>query len=247
VSLRVTVLGSSGSYAGPDNACSGYLVRCDTPVPTSVWVDCGPGTLSALQRHVDLEELDAVVVSHEHPDHFAELPVFANACRWFLERPSIPVATTAGVVELTQRLASVAEEVFETQVVSAGDTFAVGGLSFRFSRTDHPVETLAMRIEGDGSVLGYTSDTGSNWHPRELGADLDLLIAEASMHDGGPPSGARHLKASEVGRFALEAGSERLAITHVPPGCDPALHQQEAAAAFGRAVEYCASGVTLTI
>jgi ribonuclease BN (tRNA processing enzyme) len=67
------------------------------------------------------------------------------------------------------------------------------------------------------------------------------------MHDGGPPSGARHLKASEAGRLALEAGSKRLAITHVPPGCDPALHQQEAAAAFGRAVEYCASGVTLTI
>ncbi|MFV1991506.1 MAG: MBL fold metallo-hydrolase [Acidimicrobiales bacterium] len=247
MSLTVTVLGSSGSYAGPNNACSGYLVRCSTPVPTSVWVDCGPGTLSALQRYIDLEDLDAVVVSHVHPDHFAELPVFANAVRWFLERESVQVATTAAVADHTQQLASVAAEVFDIQVMVDGSTFGVGGLGFSFVRTDHPVETLAMRIEGDGAAVGYTSDTGPDWHPSALGQGLDLLISESSMHGSDPSSGAKHLRSTEAGRLASEAGAKRLAITHVPPNCDPAAHQREAAEGFGGPVEYCAPGTVLTV
>lgn len=241
MTLRITVLGSSGSYASYENPCSGYLVQCDDPVPTSVWVDCGPGTLANLQKHIDLEDLDAIVASHVHPDHFVELPIFANTCRWFLERGSIVVATTAEVAAATVELAPAAKEVFKTSIISAATDFEIGGLRFSFSQTDHPVETLAMRIEGDGRSLGYTSDTGPGWHPRELGAGLDLLIAEASMH-GTVHTGARHLLSSEAGSMAKEAGAGRLAITHIPPTCSVEVHVNQAAEAFGATVEYCAVG-----
>ena len=62
--LSITVLGCSGTYAGPGGACSGYLVRSND---TSVWLDTGPGSLANLQQHVDLTSLDAIVVSHEPP------------------------------------------------------------------------------------------------------------------------------------------------------------------------------------
>ena len=73
--LSITVLGCSGTYAGPGGACSGYLVRSND---TSVWVDTGPGSLANLQQHIDLASLDAIVVSHSHPDHWGELGVRAK-------------------------------------------------------------------------------------------------------------------------------------------------------------------------
>ncbi len=77
--LSITVLGCSGTYAGPGGACSGYLVRSND---TSVWVDTGPGSLANLQQHIDLASLDAIVVSHSHPDHWGELGVVRNALKY---------------------------------------------------------------------------------------------------------------------------------------------------------------------
>ncbi|MBN2622032.1 MAG: MBL fold metallo-hydrolase, partial [Acidimicrobiales bacterium] len=79
--LTVTVLGSSGTYAGPGEACSGYLVR--SPGATVV-VDLGSGTLANLQHHVELGAVDAVVLTHEHPDHWLDLPLLRNALRYVL-------------------------------------------------------------------------------------------------------------------------------------------------------------------
>ena len=89
--LRLSVLGCDGTYAGPGGACSGYLVSSPT---THVWIDAGPGTLSRLQRHLALTDLDAVVISHEHPDHSGELPVLRNALRFMFGVSGLPVLTT---------------------------------------------------------------------------------------------------------------------------------------------------------
>ena len=97
MALSVTVLGCSGTYAGPGGACSGYLVRGG---PTSVWVDTGPGTLGNLQQHIDITALDAVVVSHSHPDHWGELGVFRNALKYGFQVEGMPVYSTSAVREL---------------------------------------------------------------------------------------------------------------------------------------------------
>src|SRR5690349_6375813 len=68
--LRLTVLGSATPYASADNPCSGYLVSSGD---TRVWVDAGSGTLAQLQRHVPLDEVDAIWISHLHADHSADL------------------------------------------------------------------------------------------------------------------------------------------------------------------------------
>ena len=68
--LRLTVLGCDGSYPGPGGACSGFLVRTES---TSVLLDAGTGTLANLQLHMAPQDLDAVVITHEHPDHSANI------------------------------------------------------------------------------------------------------------------------------------------------------------------------------
>ncbi|MDQ4133530.1 MAG: MBL fold metallo-hydrolase, partial [Actinomycetota bacterium] len=86
--LSVTVLGCSGSYAGPGGACSGYLVEHDG---TRLWVDAGSGTLANLQRHVPDAAVDAVLLSHEHPDHWADIDGLLCVLRFVTETTGLPV------------------------------------------------------------------------------------------------------------------------------------------------------------
>src|SRR5918997_941467 len=96
--LKVTVLGCSGSYPGPGSACSGYLVEDDS---TKLWLDAGSGTLANLQRHIDPADLDAVVLSHEHPDHWTDLEGFQHVLRFILEQQGFPVYAPAGLRDRT--------------------------------------------------------------------------------------------------------------------------------------------------
>ena len=101
LSLRVTVLGSSGTYAGPGQACSGYLLRSGA---ATVLMDAGPGTLANLQEHVALDELDAIVVSHAHPDHWLEVPVLRNALKYVVQVEGIDLYATSETLDLAEKL-----------------------------------------------------------------------------------------------------------------------------------------------
>src|SRR5919202_2394848 len=94
VGLNVTVLGCSGSYQGPAGACSGYLVDDGT---TRLWLDAGAGTLAQLQTHIEPGELDAIVLSHEHPDHWSDLEGWHNVLRFVLVRHGFPVYAPSGL------------------------------------------------------------------------------------------------------------------------------------------------------
>src|SRR2546423_15589218 len=95
--LTLTVLGTGTPYPRPSQPCSGYLIAGPT---TTIWADTGPGTFTELQRHLDLQQLDAIWISHMHPDHAGDLPAVAN---WLLNAPpshtSLPIYGPAGWLE----------------------------------------------------------------------------------------------------------------------------------------------------
>lgn len=241
--VELTVLGCSGSYAGPGGACSGYLLRAGG---RSIWIDAGPGTLAALQEHVALAELDAVVLTHCHPDHWVELPVARNALRYVLGRSGVPVFGTAE----TRAMAEVVcggplEPTLDWTTLSDGDVAEVAGTRVTCSRTDHPVETLALRVDHGGRAFGFTADTGPGWSPAALGTGLDLLLCEASARpgdDAGP-----HLDATQAGAAGAEAGAARLVVTHLLPGVEPEGQRMAVAEAFGADVEVAAVGATFAV
>jgi ribonuclease BN (tRNA processing enzyme) len=241
VTFTVTVLGCNGSFPGPGGACSGYLLACDD---TRVWLDCGSGTLANLQRHVAMEDVTAVVISHQHPDHWTDLEHFGVACRWALGRTGVPVYAPGGLRELT-RIGSAAD-VFDWHDMVDGDQVTIGALRLSFSQTDHPVTTLAARIEGAGRSLGYSADSGPAWELASLGSGLDAALCEATFLSDREGS-VQHLSARQAGRTACDAGANRLIITHLTPGVDPEAARAEAASAYGGDVAVAAIGARFEI
>jgi ribonuclease BN (tRNA processing enzyme) len=234
VGLTITVLGCDGSYAGPGGACSGYLLSSDD---THVWLDCGSGTLANLQQHISLADLTAIVVSHSHADHWADLTVAYVAVAYYFDRPVVPVYGTADTRErLVIARGGPIEEAFDWHTITDGSEFDIGDLHFRSAVTDHPVETLAVRVENGANAFAYTSDTGTAWSLSALGPNIDLMFCEATFPEEQAGEFA-HLTASEAGSAAREAGVKRLVLTHLLPGADHALARENAARTFGADVE----------
>jgi len=246
MAMTLTVLGSSGSYAGPGQACSGYLVSTDD---AKVWVDCGPGTLAILQQHIALEDVTGIVASHAHADHWIDLTVAHVAFQHYLERDGVPVFSTAEVRErLEAARGAKTGPTFDWQTITDGSSFELDGLRFTCAETDHPVETLAMRIDDvvGGRTLVYSADTGTEWPLSALGGDIDLALCEATLSEEEAGT-FTHLTAREAGEAARDAGAGRLVITHLAPGIDQDRARRQAAEAFGNDVDVATSHLKIEL
>jgi ribonuclease BN (tRNA processing enzyme) len=234
---RLTVLGCDGSYPGPRGAASGYLVRGGG---ATVLLDAGPGTFANLQALGDPGALDAVVLSHEHPDHWTDVE---SLCVWLRQvgrrdRP-LPVHAPPG---LRARSYFARDPALDWQVAEPSMVLVVRELRLRFGAADHGPPTLAVALEetGGGPALGYSADTGPDWSPAELGP-VGTLLCEATYTrvDEGR---LRHLSGRQAGALAAEAGVDRLVLTHRWPTVSARALADEAGAAFGRPVDQAAVG-----
>ena len=237
--LTVTILGSTGSYPSPGGACSGYLVRSSS---TTIWLDAGSGSLANLQRHVDILDVDAVVLSHEHPDHTADLAGFYVACKYYRHREHVPVYAPAGVADSVYY----SGDPIAWHEVTDGSRVEIGGLSMSFSRTDHPPETLAVRVEGEGRTLGYSADSGPAWSLSQLGPGLDLALCEATYLSDSEGKG-QHMSARQAGLSGRAAEVGQLVLTHLQPGIDAEAIRAEGAEAFGRDVAIATVGAVFEV
>lgn len=227
--LAVTVLGCDGSYPGPGGACSGYLVRYPGH---RIWVDCGNGTLAALTERIALSDLTAIYVSHEHPDHRADLDAFLIARRCIPTQPT-PLYGPPG---LSNRLYHDFDGLVDIREVSDGQELELAPdwpgeapLRLAFSRTDHGPPTFALAITSPAATLAYSADTGPRWSLASFNRPIDTALCEASyMTEMGRVPG--HLSAEEAGAMAQAAGVKRLVLTHRWPNVplDPWLAEARA-------------------
>jgi ribonuclease BN (tRNA processing enzyme) len=231
--MELTVLGCSGSYGAPPfDACSGYLVRGGG---AAIWVDCGSGTLAHLQHHASIDDLDAVVLTHQHADHCADIYGLHVLMRYGLERAGLPVFAPEGLEERLGALVDDWGDTFDWKVVGDGDGVELHDLALRFSRTDHPPPTYAVELSADGKRLVYTADTGPGWTVDAFGAGADLVLSEATYQEGHK-SVPWHLTAHEAGRDARAAKASRLILTHIWPQFDVALSEKQGTESFGEPV-----------
>lgn len=254
--MRLTILGSSGGYSGPNNPTSGFLLEAGG---ARLWIDAGHGTFSALQRVADYAEVDAVLVSHVHADHCVDLLALNIALRF--QEQGVLRKSLYCPQEVWQRLplllgdSAEAKEgfhkTFDFHPVAAGDTVDIAGplagVRVSFLRTDHPNYCLAMRLETGEGILTYSADTGPGADLAGFARGSDLLLCEATYQEGrvGAPT---HLTARQAAETALRAGVRDLVLTHVWPPFDPQRSLEEARAVDGDLrVEWAAPGSAFSI
>ncbi|MEZ5237607.1 MAG: MBL fold metallo-hydrolase [Microthrixaceae bacterium] len=209
-----------------------------------------------LQRHMRIEDLDAVLVSHSHPDHWVEVPIMRNALRYVLGRSGVPLHSTAETLGLMERITHDGiAPTLEPHVIADGSEIEVGPLRIRCSRTDHPPETLAFCVDDGRSRVAYSADTGPRWSFSEFGAPVDLGVCEATFRDGAPSrarggavagrhphDGAAGGCDGRGGRRARQPGADP-----PPAGADAAGAAAEAASAYGAEPAVARSGMVLDI
>ncbi len=238
--LGVTVCGSSGTHAANGRACSSYLI---SSADTNLLLDCGNGSLANLTRRIDVAALDAVLLSHLHPDHCADLYGLSYALGFHPDGPrSVTVYAPAGAgAWLARLLPEDSRESFLQRCrfvpAAAGERLEIGDLGVELFAARHPVETLASRVTHDERVVAFSGDSAPTDALARCAHQADLFLCDATWLDAeGPYPRGVHMTGAEAGRQAAAAGARHLVATHVFPTHDPLAVAAEAAAGFDGAV-----------
>jgi ribonuclease BN (tRNA processing enzyme) len=251
VTLALRVLGSEPAWPSAGRACTGFLL--ETP-GGPVLVDCGTGIFERLRAVLPPERLRAVIISHLHFDHWADLIPF----RYYLSfgaRPERPptLHLPPGAVEVLQRVIEPVDpdprffaDAFETFEYDPEGTLEIGSLEISFRKTVHPVDTYALMVRTSGASLAYSADTG--WDPSlaDFVCGADLFLCEAGWGADGRAAGDMHLSGAEAGRLARMGGVERLLLTHVAEPEAP-VTVRCARREYRGPVDYAAPGLTVRI
>lgn len=256
--MKLTILGCAGSIPGPDSPASGYLI---TAGDTRVLVDFGNGTLGALQRVADPFDVDAVLLSHLHPDHCADVAGL-TVLRRYHPAPPYPTRQSRlplfGPDDAPSRLAALyAPSDAELSETDLSDVFEfhkqpespvrIGELEVQAVPVHHVCPAWGYRITAADRVLAYTGDTGPCDSLVELARDVDVLLSEASWPDSDDAPDGVHLSGKQAGDVAARAGARRLLLTHVQPWTDEEHVLAEASACYDGPVELVAPGHSYTV
>jgi len=264
--MRLTVLGKSPSWQDAGGACSGYLIEDGE---TAVLVDCGNGVFAKLRERIDYVDVDAVVVSHLHADHFLDLVPFAYALTYAPRQQPVPVPPWPGTdTPARPRLIAppgahgtlrrvvgswgnedLIETAFELEEYEEASRPAVGPLRFEFRSVPHFTETFAIRIASTngGGKLAYGADSRPSDDLCRFVTGADLLLIEATLPRPERTGVRGHLTPAEAGEHAREAGVKRVVITHISDELDATWARTEASRAFGGPVEVAVEGAVYEI
>ncbi len=223
--IRLTVLGAGPAYTDRAGATgAAYLVTLGA---TRILLDLGQGSFPRLFEHLRPEDLDAVVVSHLHPDHFIDLVPLRHYLRFELDPPRR--MRVVGPSQLAARLdalhATPGFTAGALDLTTLGEArHVLGALEIEGRLVTHTDESYAIRVSaagGDGPGLVYSGDCGRAEDIGPLVRAGDVLLAEVSFGAGPVPPGAQHLDGPAVGRLATAAGVSRVLLTHLQMGHDP--------------------------
>ncbi|MFR0355709.1 MBL fold metallo-hydrolase [Streptomyces sediminimaris] len=242
--MRLTVLGGCGAWPTAVQACSGYLVEYDG---FRLLLDPGYATLPRLLHRHTADAVDAVLVSHGHPDHCADLNPLLRA-RGLSDDPPppLPVYAPHGALDAVLALDGprMLAAAYRLHEFTPGDRFAVGPFTVATRLLPHFVPNAGIRLGTPHGVLAYTGDTGPSPDVPLLAEGADLFLSEATHLHRVPAADAPYLLTARLAaRYARQAGSARLLLTHLWPGTDPAAARETAAELFTGPVDVAVPGL----
>jgi ribonuclease BN (tRNA processing enzyme) len=262
--VRITVLGKSPAWQDAGGACSGYLIEEEG---YALLLDCGNGVFSKLRHYRDYLEVDAVLISHLHADHFLDLVPFSYALRYAPRQQPVAVGgwpgTTSparpqlyapmGACEMFRRLVAcwgddeLVERAFEMFEYDGPDELALGPIAVRFCEVPHYTRTFAVEIASRSGRLTYSADCSPNEQLIQFACGTDVLLIEATLPRPERTGVRGHLTAAEAGDHGRRAGAKRLILTHFSDELDPEWAREEGATAYGGPVELAREGAVYTV
>jgi ribonuclease BN (tRNA processing enzyme) len=240
-SVSVRVLGSCGAWPEPGLACSSYLVEVDG---YRVVLDLGFGAYSRLAKAVVqvTRDIDALVLTHAHPDHLADVHALYRAVK-YTDRPDRSRPLLLANLDVMRTLQAIdpddaaLHDTFEYQPLPG--IHEVGPWTIRGVPTPHYVDNCSIRLDGPGVAVVYTGDCGPSHNLDDLTVGCDLLLCEATDRGQQNPATASDgflMTGGDAGRLAARAGAGQLVLTHFWPGNDRRRTLAEAAHHFGGVV-----------
>lgn len=189
-----------------------------------VLVDCGGDAFQRmLAAGLDPANLDALILTHEHPDHVSGYPLLIEKLWLFGRREPIPVYGPAPTLEVARTLFGAFStdrwdglpdrEYHDVAFEHGASCLSTNHLTITATPVDHPVPTIGLRFENSsGEVLAYSCDTAKSPAVVELARNADVLIHEATGSIPGV-----HSSPEEAAECAAEAGATQLILVHLPP------------------------------
>jgi ribonuclease BN (tRNA processing enzyme) len=263
--VQITVLGKSPSWQDTDGACSGYLIE---EGGYGLVLDCGNGVFSKLRRYRDYVDVDAVLISHLHADHFLDLIPFSYALTYAPRQQPVPVggwpgtSTPArpelyaprGATAMFRHIAGcwgqeeLIERAFALREYEPWDELEAGPFRIRFCEVPHFMTTFAIELRSNGgSRFTYSADCSPNAELIQFAHETDLLLIEATLPRPERTGVRGHLTPAEAGEHGRLAGAKRLVITHFSDELDSEWAKVQAAGAFGGDAELAEEGAVYAI
>jgi ribonuclease BN (tRNA processing enzyme) len=219
---EVVFIGTSDAFGAGGRRQSAILVRGPSG---STLLDCGATTGSGLNElGISIDEIDAILVSHFHGDHFGGIPLLLLAARYHDERRRpLMIAGPPGIEARVRALATAMGHRVDSQEwgfplafeeLPAGRRCEVGPVQAHSFETRHSPDAIphGLVIETGGPRIAYSGDTG--WFdelPRQV-AGADLFICECTYHRSGFEY---HLSHEQLVRHRELFDCGRLVITHL--------------------------------
>jgi ribonuclease BN (tRNA processing enzyme) len=262
--VRVTVLGKSPAWQDAAGACSGYLVE---EQDFRLLMDCGNGVFSKLRRICDYVDVDAVLISHLHADHFLDLVPYSYALCYAPRQQPVPVAgwpgtdnparpqlyAPSGAAEMFRRIAGcfgneeLVEHAFVLHEYQSLDELTIGPLRVRFCEVPHYTTTNAIELSSNGSRFTFSADCSPNEQLVRFAQDTDVLMIEATLPRPERTGIRGHLTPGEAGEHGKLAGAHRLVLTHYSDEMDPEWARAQAVETFGGPVELAEEGAVYSV
>lgn len=253
-----TVLGAGTILPRAGYGSAGHALRyANGPITL---FDCGPGTVRALgPAGIGIGDVERVLVSHFHPDHWLDLLALAFARRnpSLVDLPALEIVGPRGLAEILERGANLVGSkswlrferttVVEIDPASCGEPLVRGPARFTWVATGHTPEGVAWRadFEDCSSSVAYTGDTGENPRVADLARGVSLFVCECSFPDAEAME--LHLTPSSAGRMAARAECQRLLLTHFYPSVDPEAARAGAARVYPGPIEVSRDGSVFPI
>lgn len=237
--MKLKILGTQSPYNTIGHNCPGFLI---TDEQIKLMLDCGSGSHSLLNFPNDLNNL-SVILSHLHRDHYNDIYnlqyssfVFHNQKR--IERP-IDIYMPATPEEIYKDIFNESNAFAKYSSIDEKTELNIGNFNISFCKTEHPVETYAIKVTNRERTIVYTSDTSFSSKDKivNFAQDSDLLICESSLLKSyGFPEINSHLTAEQAGIIAKEANVKGLILAHFWPEELPEKFVEEAKKVFPKVI-----------